>query len=365
MLIGADFVYEWINRATSLTGHYTDDGVLPRALMPAVARRLALPIFRLSGSVTVQATLMIVACLFAAMLMVGYRTRLATIATWILHLAVIERLPSITGGGDNLMRYLLLWSMFVPLGACWSVDHWLSRRRGAASPPAGNGVGPPIVSLGVAALFVQLASIYFCAGVHKLEHPAWRQGVAVYRALQVYTRTTPLGDWMLNFPHFLSLTSLVLPVLQILGAVYLFVPFLMGQMRTLIVFSYAAFQITLGASIVLGNFQQVAVFMMVPFLPPWFWDHLLPKLGIGRLATISTGGAISRRRGLPGREVARGVSSEPARESSQRGPRRGAGCLPAHHESRRLSGQGGHSGPTGTAGLRPELRPELGSVFSA
>ena len=63
---------------------------------------------------------MIVACLFAAMLMVGYRTRLATITTWILHLAVIERLPSITGGGDNLMRYLLLWSMFVPLGACWS-----------------------------------------------------------------------------------------------------------------------------------------------------------------------------------------------------------------------------------------------------
>ena len=141
------------------------------------------------------------------------------------------------------MRYLLLWSMFVPLGACWSVDHWLSRRRGAASPPAGNGVGPPIVSLGVAALFVQLTSIYLCAGVHKLEHPAWRQGAAVYRALQVYTRTTPLGDWLLNFPHFLSLTSLVLPVLQILGAVYLFVPFLMGRMRTLIVFSYAAFQI--------------------------------------------------------------------------------------------------------------------------
>src|SRR4051812_40287391 len=132
MLIGADFVYEWINRATSLTGHYTDDGVLPRALMPAVARRLALPIFRLSGSATVQATLMVVACLFAVMLMVGYRTRLATVATWILHLAVIERLPAITGGGDNLMRYLLLWSMFVPLGACWSVDHWLSRRRGAA-----------------------------------------------------------------------------------------------------------------------------------------------------------------------------------------------------------------------------------------
>ena len=35
MLIGADFVYEWINRATSLTEHYTDAGVLPRALMPA------------------------------------------------------------------------------------------------------------------------------------------------------------------------------------------------------------------------------------------------------------------------------------------------------------------------------------------
>ena len=92
------------------------------------------------------------------------------------------------------------------------------------------------------------------------------------------------------------------------------------------------FRSSLGACIVLGNFQQVAVFMMVPFLPPWFWEHLLPKLGIGRRRRPAGDAGAPEDATLPGREWRSDVSPEPARESSQRGPRRRAGCLLAHHE---------------------------------
>src|SRR5262249_26778153 len=67
---------------------------------------------------------------------------------------------------------------------------------------------------------------------------------------------------------------------------FLFTPILLGPVRTLIVLSFTAFQISLAACIVLGNFQQVAALMMIAMLPPWFWDHLLPRLGIGRPATV-------------------------------------------------------------------------------
>ena len=215
MLIGADFVYEWINRATSLTEHYTDAGVLPRALMPAVARRLALPLFRLSGGATFQATLLIVACLFAAMLMVGYRTRLATIATWILHLAVIERLPAITGGGDNLMRYCCSgryscrWEHAgqSTIG-CRVVAAVPRQQQTALAPPSSRWAS-------------QRSSFNLLPSISARESTSWnaqpgagRRGLSGAAGLHAHHAARCLDA---QLPPVLSLTSRVLPVLQIRG----------------------------------------------------------------------------------------------------------------------------------------------------
>ncbi len=273
IVIGTDLLYELIGRSVFLAAHYTDAGVLPRAIMPALSRRLILPIFRFSGELSVQVLLFLAAGLFAAMLMVGYRTRLATVLTWIMHLALIDRNPLIAGAGDNLMKFLLFWSMFVPLGECWSVDS-LRARSSNTRQAQSERPGHSIVTWGVLALLLQIASVYLFAGLFKLQAPAWRDGSAIERAMQIYTRCTPFGIWLLDHPHFLSLNTYLIPWIQVVGALLLFAPFWNGPLRTLLFMIFTAFQFGLGACMVLGNFQQVAALMLIPFLPGWLWNKL-------------------------------------------------------------------------------------------
>src|SRR6185369_3503249 len=58
----------------------------------------------------------------------GFRTRLATIITWVFFISIHNRNRWLTLGGDDLTDVLLFWSMFVDLGACYGLD---ARRLGA------------------------------------------------------------------------------------------------------------------------------------------------------------------------------------------------------------------------------------------
>ena len=59
--------------------------------------------------------------------MIGYRARLATIACWFLVMSIHNRNPMILSAGDILLRLLLFWAMFLPLGARYSVDAALDK----------------------------------------------------------------------------------------------------------------------------------------------------------------------------------------------------------------------------------------------
>jgi len=160
--------------------------------------------------------------------------------------------------------------MFVPLGAVASIDERLKRRAGAVTSRDSRA---PIATCGVAGLKAQILSVYLFAGLYKLQSPAWQSGVAVARELQMYTRSTPFGLWMLAFPNALAVATHVVPWVQIIGAVLLLVPFRSGLPITLIVSGFTLFQLLLALMVVLGNFQQVGILMMIPLLPPWFWDR--------------------------------------------------------------------------------------------
>jgi hypothetical protein len=81
-----------------------------------------------------------IAALVAIALLVGYRTRLATVLLALLA-SLQARNPTLIQGGDNLLLLLLFWGMFLPLGARFAIDAALDRRAGgrrthtARSPP--------------------------------------------------------------------------------------------------------------------------------------------------------------------------------------------------------------------------------------
>ena len=184
--LGLLLIVDLALRARDLAAHYTDIGILPRDVAVSVLSPGAFSLHLLNGTVWFQAALFVAAGLFAVMLMVGFRTRLATIASWVLLLSLQNRNPYILSGDDNLLMLLTFWAMFLPLGARYSVDMALDRRT-RELPNAW-------FSVATLALLVQGMSVYFFSALLKSD-PQWiPDGTAVYYALQLDYLVTPFGQ---------------------------------------------------------------------------------------------------------------------------------------------------------------------------
>jgi apolipoprotein N-acyltransferase len=166
--LGLVLVLDLLGRARNLELFYTDAGAFPVAVLreqyPALSR---LSVHALSGGIGLQALLFASAIGFALALIVGYRTRIATLASLYLLLSLHIRNPHVLMGGDALLQHLLFWSLFLPLGARWSVD---ARRRDASHERA--------FGVASAALLVQVCLVYGVNAVLKLRTDAWLAGFA-------------------------------------------------------------------------------------------------------------------------------------------------------------------------------------------
>jgi len=107
-------------RSRFIQANYTDLVVLPRQYFPGILRFSSLHL--ISGDYWFQAALFVVTAIFAAMLMIGFWTRVATFASRILLVSLQHRQGYLTDGGDIMLKMLLFWGMFLPLAARWSID---------------------------------------------------------------------------------------------------------------------------------------------------------------------------------------------------------------------------------------------------
>lgn len=257
------------DRARNLNAHYTDAGVLPRAELLADGQVLDESIFSInliSGGGFVQGVIFAVAALAALGLLVGYATRLMTLVVWLLVVSIEWRNPLVGGGGEVLLRVLLFWGMFLPLGAVWSVDRL---RQRAAPPPSMS-----VVSVPVAALFLQFAFLYWFAFLFK-SSPVWRsEGSALAYALNLEQFAKPLATSMLDLPALLTVLTFGVLALEGLGPFLLLSPFWTGPARMLGVVLFMGFHAGIWLTLGMGIFPAVAGLCMVCFLPSWFWDHV-------------------------------------------------------------------------------------------
>ncbi len=261
-----------INRATDMTAHYSDWGILPRAAVVSDADVLSPYAFSLNlinGLSQFQALLFGVAALAALAMLAGYRTRLAVFVVWALLLSIQYRNPLVLASGDVLLRLLLFWSLFLPLGAVWSVD-----RARRAEP---RRLSMKFLSFGTAALFIQIAVMYWITAILKTGDE-WRDGSALYYTLSQEQVANQLGAFLLNFSTLLVVASFATLALEAFGPFLLFSPFFTGPLRTAAVAMFMGLHFGIWLMIDIGIFPWISALCMVCFLPTWFWETALPKL---------------------------------------------------------------------------------------
>ncbi|MBW4486337.1 MAG: DUF393 domain-containing protein [Trichocoleus desertorum ATA4-8-CV12] len=255
-----------IIRSGDLVAHYTDAGVLPRSLLTeALWKPGYWSIHLISGQPLVQGLIFLSAALIALALLVGYQTRLAAIASWALIISLHNRNPALIFAADDVLRALLFWCMFLPLGAYYSIDRALN----TSSKP----LPKRILSGATLALTLQICFVYWFSAAFKTTSPIWwPQGDAVYYALSFDQYATQFGKFLLNFPPLLTFFTLSTLLLEWIGPLFLFVPFRTTWFRCGTIITFILLHIGFGASLHIGIFPMLSVFCWLAFIPSDVWD---------------------------------------------------------------------------------------------
>lgn len=270
--LGLSVLVSLFVRAPEIEALYSDAGVLPRSAGGTMT------LYALSGSAAFVGAMFAVAAIFALMLVIGYQTRIATIASWFLTASLDARNPLVAHGGDAVLILLLFWGIFLPLGARASVD--------ARTGRVGAGVPGVALSVGTLAFLMQLVFIYVFSGLLK-DFGHWVTGrTAVYEALNLDQLTRSAGTALLGYPGLVKAMSPFIYFVEVCGPLLAFVPVWSAGFRTITIVLFVGFHVVI---LVLFNFPLFPLFCIVgwlAFLPAQFWDRLARL----RLARAVAGG---------------------------------------------------------------------------
>ena len=262
-------------RAGDLRAHYTDFGVLPRAELGLYTFRSVWTLHAFASPYPELVALLFgIAALFAIALLLGWHTRLATFGSWLLVASLQYRNPALDFGGDVMLRMLLFWGLFLPLGARWSLD----ARRDPARFPRDD----TYASVASAALIVQLLLVYVFSVLNRTG-PTWWNGDALFYALHFDQWASRAGIWLRGHEAALAPMTYVAIWFEALGPLLALVPVANGFFRTLAVLLFLGFHATLGLLFNIGIFPLVFSVAWLGLLPSWFWERVGVR-GVGAAA---------------------------------------------------------------------------------
>lgn len=296
ILLGSIILADLILRSLDLTYFYSDAGILPREyLLRDFLNANRLSVHLLGGSAVVQGILFAINGAFALMLILGWKSRLATVACWFLLISVQNRNPLAIHGGDDVLRLITFWAMFLPLGKSYGID---SRQGPAAGVPAWPALAAPwapwLHFLASMAMRIQVVSIYWCI-IAARNHPEWlREGTAVYYALQLDQFLTPLGHFLRealagHVDLYPFMTWGVMSA-ETLGPLFLLMPF--PAVRLAAVAAMSMMHLSFGATMYLGVFPFIDVVSLAVFLDR---RHVEFLMGRSRMLWLRCGAAVAAR----------------------------------------------------------------------
>lgn len=269
--IGLVLLFDIIQRSFSLSAHYTDNGVLPRGLLFKLWNEPNFySLYNVSGTPFWVTILFIASAIFATMLIVGYRTHLAVIASFVLLISLHSRNPLVLQGGDVALRVVLFWMMFLPLAKRFSIDALFGREL---APKEENYFSAASVSY-----TIQFILIWSFTGLLKDGAPWVANFTAVAMALTLDTFTTGFGVWLRNFPNLLYYFTFITIFLEKFSFAFFISPFKTNWVRLVGLILLNILIIGFNLSFRLGLFGMIMISISLGLLPGLFWDKIVKPI---------------------------------------------------------------------------------------
>ncbi len=155
---------------------FSESGVLPNSLAKDLLSGIRINVFNLfpPTDFTLYSVFSIY-LLSILCLLFGIFTRTATVLAWILTVSFHHRNTLILNSGDTVMRCLLFYMIFAPLGKTFSVERLIRVLRGKEEE--GNTL---FIPWSQRLMQIQVAVMYLATVAWKLRGEMWVQGTAVF-----------------------------------------------------------------------------------------------------------------------------------------------------------------------------------------
>jgi predicted DCC family thiol-disulfide oxidoreductase YuxK len=282
--LGLLLLADLLRRVPDLAVWYSNEGLLPNHTMlwrPGARYQFS---FFFGASLTAEAAVLFVMCgvVFFCFL-IGYRTRLFHVLSLACIVSLHDRVIFLENGGDVVLNILCAWTLFLPMGARFSVDALRASLRARPERTAAElerrddlpCETRPAISLAVLALLLQISVIYYFNVVHK-GGTTWREGTAVHYALHQDRLVTWLG-WQIR-PHLTPLLSQIMSysslVLEALAPLLVLNPLGWRISRRLAVVLITGLHLGFAALLNLGlfSFNMIGFFLLL--IPDRDWERL-------------------------------------------------------------------------------------------
>lgn len=250
-------------RISDLEAFYANTGATPLDMIFGHAwNDYYLSVHTISGLWQVQFVLFMFALFCAIMLLIGYRTRLFTVLSWFMLLSVHNRNILILQGGDDMLRMVMFWAMFIPWGARYSCDRLLDTNPGTSVQ---------IWSLGTIAYLLQICYVY--TGSALLKGPEWsNEYSALYYTYSLDQIAYPVTQHLYYYPELLRKLTFIAYYFELLVPLLFFIPVKHAFFRFLGVMLIIGFHLWNGMTLLIGIFFLVGIATAIGILPSFAMD---------------------------------------------------------------------------------------------
>jgi hypothetical protein len=264
--VAAVLMLDLLIRLSDLEAFYSDTGVVPLEMLFKYGwNSYYVSIHTISGLWQVQLLLFLFSFFCAAMLFIGYRTQLFTILCWFLLLSLHNRNGFILQGGDDLLRMVLFWAMFIPWGSRYSYDSLLIR------------IEPynPVITAEAATMAYLIQVCYLYTGSALLKGVEWDTDfTALYYTYSLDQIAYPLTKNIYYYPDALKALTRVAYYFELFVPVLFFMPVAHAFCRFLGVLLIIGFHCLNEITLLIGLFPIIGIVTALGILPSFVFDKL-------------------------------------------------------------------------------------------
>lgn len=262
-------------RSFSIKAFFTNEGLITIDILKSYNwHPYYFSFHALSGDLWWQILLFILNAVCIILLLIGYRTKVFTFICWAFLVSMQNRNPFILQGGDDLLRLMLLWGIFLPWGERYAINAKNSTHANQHLSLANLGY-----------LFL-IFSVYFFSALLKTS-PEWHtDGTAIYYALSLDQIRMPLGTLLYKFPMAMKVLTFLVYYIELIGPLFFILPFVSTRTRLIGIISIALLHLGICSTLYVGLFYIIGLTTLLGAIPTTTMDWLEKKLPLPQSATV-------------------------------------------------------------------------------